>query len=295
MIKEAYLLSRSYLDLQHLRVAIDLRIIKLAKDLGFKVNNFSEVEEIPLEKFGEAKEIVRTLITMREHLKSEEKNVLKDFIKLIPEDHKLLKWCRITKGLGDVAALTFLGYIDANKAITAGKVRAYFGLYPEAKITSGEKVKFNPEAKGRAFILARNVIMAKDPYYAKLYELKKKYYLENERKILKDGKEITFPPFKKIIENPKICPYYSSCEKRLVEKAKRLGRETKKPPCKLHCDMMAKIWLAGILVSHAAQLIREYEGLSIKNFLNHHGYIRPKEKEDDTPDKEVIDRILKGR
>jgi len=40
--------------------------------------------------------------------------------------------------------------------------------------------------------------------------------------------------------NSRKCPLYKDCLKKLTGKAERLGRKPKKPPCKLHCDQMAK-------------------------------------------------------
>jgi len=120
--------------------------------------------------------------------------------------------------------------------------------------------------------------MARDDYYVPLYRKKKAYYMETERKVFLNGKWVTWPPFKEIIENPTKCPLYKDCLKRLTGKAERLGRKPKKPPCKLHCDQMAKRYLMGLLVSHATELMRQAEGLDVSNFKRHHGYIPPKPK-----------------
>ena len=118
--------------------------------------------------------------------------------------------------------------------------------------------------------------MQRDDYYYPIYQRKKEYYLNNEREVFMDGKWVKWPPFKEIIEDPTKCPRYEECMQRIIAKAKRLGRKPKKPPCKLHLDNMAKRFLMGILVSHAAQLMREAEGLSVENFLAHRNYIPPK-------------------
>jgi len=39
----------------------------------------------------------------------------------------------------------------------------------------------------------------------------------------------------------------------------------KKPPCRGHLDAMAKRWLAGLLVSHATEIMREALGLPTEN------------------------------
>jgi len=117
---------------------------------------------------------------------------------------------------------------------------------------------------------------AKDEYYYQHYLAKKNYYLKSERKVFVDGEWKVWPPFEKIFEKPELCPKFEKCLKRLKSKAERLGRSVKKPPCRLHVDYMAKRWLAALLTSHATELMREAEGLSVENFKAHHGYIPPK-------------------
>jgi len=192
--------------------------------------------------------------------------------------HPLWRWCEAVKGLGPVAALTFLSFIDPEKADTAGKVKAYAGMVPGKARRSGQRVNVNFEFKGRVWLITRNVIMHRDPYYYPLYMQKKQYYLENSRRVWDEKRQewVEWPPFKVILENPLACPKYEECVKRLRGRAERLGRPPKKPPCKLHLDSTAKRWLAGLLLSHAAQLIREAEGLPIDNFLKHKDYIPPK-------------------
>jgi len=210
-------------------------------------------------------------------LKSEEKELLTRISEQLKK-HPLWEWCQKVKGMGAVACLTFLGFINPYKADTAGKAKAYLGIIPTAGLRSGKKANFNPEAKGRIWLITRNVIMQKDDYYYPLYLKKKEYYLNTERKVLDHdkGEWITFPPFKEILKDPSKCPKYSQCIKELKRKAERLGREPKKPPCRLHLDQMAKRWLMGILVSHATELMREALGLDTTNFKAHHDYIPPK-------------------
>lgn len=249
-------LSRCYLDLQHLRVAVQLRLKNLPEDAP------EDVKKI-MEQFFNV-------------LYNEEKNLLKNTEKLLKE-HPLWQWCNRVKGLGRVACLTFLGFINPFVADTAGKAKSYIGCVPGKKIKSGERLKVNLEAKGRIWLITRNVIMAKDPFYYKLYQQKKQYYMNTSRKVfLADkGEWVTYPPFKKIIEDPKKCPRYDECLKKLQGKAQRLGRPMKNPPCKAHVDAMAKRWLMGILVSHATELMRRHEGLDVTAFKAHKNYIPP--------------------
>jgi hypothetical protein len=414
-------------------------------------------------------------------LKDEEKQFLKQVAEQL-KNHPLWEWCERVKGLGQVACLTFLGFINPYEADTAGKAKAYFGLIPGVRLKSGEKANVNLEAKGRIWLVTRNVIMQRDNYYYPLFlakvrkerkifikgyyyclirgntiaeealdggngsnrkgalwkspfnyhsrnawcsevysyqhclqvwsasevwlsraqnaakhngknqlwtatkaqraitakriqrlgedrrkedsdfELnkrarqnmrngcflptgerlrclsnehqarfdgerqrrkglwignnneqdfaerdensqvcrrfkeirilrgyslhvrkkrsfltaKKEYYLNSERQVFMDGKWVKWPPFKEIIANPKLCPKFEECVKKLVGKAEKLGRKPKPPPCRLHVDSMAKRWLAALLVSHAAMLMRQAEGLDVTNYLAHRGFIPPK-------------------
>jgi len=233
--------------------------------------------EARLRKMSEdAPEVVRTImVDYHQALLSEEKELLSRITEQV-KSHPLWEWCQRVKGLGPVACLTFLGFINPYKADTAGKVKAYLGLVPGKSMKSGQQLRMNPEAKGRMWLITRNVIMQNDDYYYPLYAQKKRYYMENERKVFLDGEWVTWPPFKLIIEDPTRCPRYVECVKKLKGKAERLKRQAKKPPCKGHLDNMAKRWLAGILASNACELIREALGLDTKAFKGHRSYIKPK-------------------
>ncbi|MGC8578150.1 MAG: hypothetical protein ACP5KW_09415 [Thermoproteota archaeon] len=244
--------ARAYLDLQQLRISAEHRIRK-----------------------AEDEEIKKMLIEHHQRLKAEEKLLLKEIEKRIKQEF-LWQWCLNVKGLGVVGALTFLGFINPERCDTAGKARAYLGLIPGVELKSGKKISFNPEAKGRIWLITRNIIMAKDPYYYELYTRKKEYYLNNERKVFYNGEWITFPPFKEILEDPTKCPFYMECVKKYKAKAERLGREAKPVSCRAHLDNMAKRWLASLLVAHATELMRRSLGLPVDNFKKHHNYIPPK-------------------
>jgi len=64
-------------------------------------------------------------------------------------EHPLWSWCERVKGMGPVACLTFLGFIDPFVADTAGKAKSYFGLRPGARMRRGEGLRVNLETKGR--------------------------------------------------------------------------------------------------------------------------------------------------
>ena len=254
--KKMAMLSRDFLDLQQLRVSTEARIRKIKKE-----------EE-------EHEDVLNVLKAHHSRLKADEKEMLKNIEELL-KDHPIRTYCENVKGLGPIAAMTFLGYIDPFVATTAGKAKSYLGFIPGKALKKGQKARMNLEAKGRFWIIGRNVIMAKDPFYTELYHKKKDYYLNKSREVREDGRLVVYPPFKTIIENPELCPDYEECKKRLEGRAKRMGREVKQPPCKAHCDNMAKRWLIGIIISHATQIMRETEELDVSSFKAHREYIAP--------------------
>lgn len=143
--------------------------------------------------------------------------------KEIFQGSELWTWCERTKGLGEVAALTLLSYINPEIAVTAGKVWKYTGWTPGSKLKAGEQGGFAPGAKGRLYVVANNVFIQTDPYYRKIYDLKKEYY-ENRPDIIAE-------------------------------------KETNKKSWKKHLHLRAFRFMLKILVSHALEIIRQEEGL----------------------------------
>jgi len=247
--------ARNYLQLQKVRMATDARIRMLKKEANEK---------------GEQPDaaILSLRLQYRKMLFDDEKKALK-MAHDVMKDHPLWTWCEGVKGMGPVAGLTIIGFINPYKATTAGHAKAYLGLIPSKedatvcmKMTSGEQANFNPFAKARVIQVAEKVVMAKDPYYYPLYLKKKRYYME-ERGMAA------------YLEDPTLCPRYDECAKKLVAAAKREGRKPKPPACKGHIDAMAKRWLAELIVSHGLEIMRETEGFDIEVFKLHRGYIPP--------------------
>jgi hypothetical protein len=261
------MLCRTYLRLQKLRISIEgtLRHVRAG----------SEIHEILSYYHG--------------LVYDDEKGFLEK-VKPMLERQPLWNWCSQVKGLGYVATLTFHSFIrthvhDNGRRVeidTSGKARKYFGLVPGAELKAGMRGGFNPQAKGRLLgVIVPGIIMAGDPYYRALYDAKKWFYANVSL-------------YASALKDPKLCPNYEPCFKKYVARAKREGRKPKDPTCKGHVDNLAKRWLGGILVSHAAMLIREGKGLDISNFKRHRAYIRPKAFEDDVPDPDVLEQIRSG-
>jgi len=65
------------------------------------------------------------------------------------------------------------------------------------------------------------------------------------------------------LEDPKNCPQYTECAKRLKMKASRLGRASKKLPCKKHIDNRARRKMVKRFLSDLWLVWRSLEGLPI--------------------------------
>jgi len=57
----------------------------------------------------------------------------------------------------------------------------------------------------------------------------------------------------------------------------------------------AVYWLAALLVSHAAELMREDEGLDVSAYRAHTPYIPPKRDPDQVPDEKLLEAIRQGK
>ena len=257
-------LARSYLDLQQLRIAVEHRMRKMLEKyvmerycaenkLNYEetLKDFKETEGRgekvkklkAMTKFLEEKKFLepvkqelkndpihQKLAEHRRQLFNEEKRLLSDSQSYF-ENTKVWEWCNGVSGLGPVAGMTFFGYINPFYCTTAGKFWAYIGLIPEAKLTAGEKAHYNPELKGRFYVIAKNVVMAKDNYYKALFDAKKLYLTGR-------------PDF--------------------VEQ-----REAGKKGVKGHVNSMAARWLCKLIISHAVEIMRESEGLEVHRHHGH--------------------------
>jgi hypothetical protein len=247
--------ARSYLDLQRLRVGVGHRlkkIIELACIKGYcEMKNIDEEEihkKLREAEKGQRKAIINSIqkelgdkldgivkqaesldiyVKLNNHynaLFKEEKRMLKE-AKEEFKDHELWDWCKRTKGLKEVAALSFLGYINPYRIRSASQIYAYLGLVPGAKLKSGEKASYNPKIKGRFVgVIATNVIRQGDEYYRPLFDAKKDYLTNRPDIQAKKGTEKGW---------------------------------------KAHIHALARLWLTKLLIGHAVEIIRESEGFSV--------------------------------
>jgi len=254
------LLARAYLALQRERMAQAARVRKLVERKA-------------------SEDIIRTMMAHQSRFRADEKAFLEDATTLL-KDNPIFEFAETVKGMGIVGGFMLL-HINPYKANTVGRVKAFAGYAPGLGLKAGRRARFDPSLKGRIWLVTRNIIMARDPYYVPIYQAKKWYYL-NTRGMAR------------YIQDPTLCPEYQNCWTRIVKKAQRLKRKPKKLPCKGHADAMAKHFLAGILLGNALEILREYEGLPVDNIRAHRNYVRPKPFPDATPPKDLLERLKSG-
>lgn len=169
----------------------------------------------------------------------DEKLALKNAMELVKLS-SVWDWCNNTKGLGEVAGMTFLAFINPEKCTTSGKTKAILGLRPGGTLKKGTRAAYNPHAKGRFSLLTRNVIMQSDIYYSELYRIKKEYYTLRPDLVdeIDDEKEW----------------------KTTHDKGTGIHKKI---------DAKARMWVTQLLASHATELIQRELGVEIPKHRNH--------------------------
>ena len=198
------MLARSYLQLQQTRVGADLRLLSMEdqylKDEGLLiVNEEVKIDEITGEKttsrtkklIDESDETIQAVqLAKLEIAKSDPYRIMQDHAKALYKQEQALltdavsvakgsdlhDLCLRVKGWGAVATLTLMGYINPTTMTSPAKMWSNFGLTPSSRMRKGVQANYNPKIKGRLWMITRNVIMAKDPYYTFFYYCKKDYY-----------------------------------------------------------------------------------------------------------------------
>jgi hypothetical protein len=281
-------IARSYLDLQKTRVAMDLRCQKLEeqeliknglakeqitietddvtgaeirsrKVIPLKGDTKDEQKRIDkqikdtLEKFREENESYKLLLSHNNRLHKQEKDLLKESTQIFRVS-KLWKWCESVRGLGPVAGMTFVGYINPEIAKTVANMWSYLGLTPNQLRRKGQQSNFNPQLKGRFLgVICQNLIRSNDPYYSGIYRIKKDYYRERPDLIA----------------------------------AKKKGFNA-------HTDKMAKRIMAKLIVSHAFELLQDDRGMPIEPIANSHRNPIPIKPDDMDEQKRVLERYTKN-
>jgi hypothetical protein len=230
-VREAQILAREYIELQHVREEMDQRLKRLEE----------EAKETAI--LCELRDEIRRI---RDGIQPIERRV-RSKVREITDEHPIWSWSEKVKGLSSDAGVYSFGSIKPE--FTAPSIYRIFGLvpkgymipFPEARFYVGGQPRLGKYVGHRFRVFMRGVIDAKDPYYYSWYLKKKKEYRKKRRDI---------------VENPKKCKDYKKC-------AYKFGRTVKKTDCKLHMDNLAKQSLTRILVTHAWETLCEYRGLTI--------------------------------
>lgn len=205
--REINLLARAYLELQRSRVAFDLRIQKLEESELVEEGLYLKIDKVKkdkktgnirrstvyqpidktkktanaiaelLKKLKEENEIYKILLSHKLRIKKQETDLIDD-AKNIFQTTGVWEWCLRTRGLGPIAALTFMGYINPTKTPTVANLWSQCGLTPGSKFRRGEQGHSSPIIKSRIWLIAGNTIKAADPYYSQIYRSKKAYFME---------------------------------------------------------------------------------------------------------------------
>lgn len=257
---EISIICKGYLERQKLRVAEESRIKKLAFHALKQRMEWIDVKkvdergqvidwEIKEENKEEAEEYLKDTVystfaykgtyELAQNLRKEEKHALKLAMELV-QLSEVWKWCERTKGLGEVAGMTAMAFINPEICVTAGKTKAILGLRPGGTLQKGKRATYNPEAKGRFSLLTRNVIMQSDIYYSTIYNIKKEYYTMR-------------PDF----------------VEKLEEEKEWMLTHDKSKGVKKYIDNKARLFVTQLLASHATEIIQRELGHEIPKHRNH--------------------------
>lgn len=136
-----------------------------------RIQRFRVAAELRIQKLGEQGKAVPiwTLAAHRQYAQLE--GAFEEAIRAYAVYFPSISWAAENiKGMGVVSAAGIVGFIGDQEGLMVhpGKVWAYFGLAPGR--TGG-----NRQAKSRAYLAAKGVIMAGDDYYKPLYLRRKAY------------------------------------------------------------------------------------------------------------------------
>lgn len=215
MWRDINLFCRSYIQLQKARIGFSNRIFQLENRESVNAGLMVEIREEKIDeasgkkrrstkykpvddtdeikqalidlklKLKETNQIYTLLLSHKIRLHAQETDMLKQ-AKEVMAPLGLVKFCERVRGMGDVAALTLLGYVQPvkpdpktgeMKIVRFPELLRFAGLAPGSALKAGEQGNFNPQFKGRLLgVIAKNIIMAADPYYSQIYRIKKDFY-----------------------------------------------------------------------------------------------------------------------
>jgi len=219
--EEIRTLGKAYLQCQRARVGCELQMQKLMEhrlihagvatreivadddDAGRAANKFKKTKIIILdekkaekirEQVQESREY-KNLVKYKASLKREEQDFLYTATQ-VTADSPIWEFAKRVKGFGDVAVMTSYTIIDteriadSQRVVTAGRVWKYLGLVPGQRLKSGELGGFNTTLKGRWYMIRKNLVMAKDPYYGEIYRVMKALYKQRPDLVAVNGSTV---------------------------------------------------------------------------------------------------------
>ena len=181
--REINLLAKAYLELQRSRVAFDLRTQKLEESqlvlagLYVKIDKTEKDEETgktirrttykPIDTEEETKQKIKSflaelretnriyqiLISHKRRLHEQERDMLVDAANIF-QVSALWDWCLSVKGLGPVAALTLMGYMNPALTPTLGHFWSKAGLTPGSRLRRGVQGHSSPIIKARIWMIS---------------------------------------------------------------------------------------------------------------------------------------------
>jgi len=216
--EELRYIGKAYLQNQRARVACELQMKKLKESrlINAGVASVEQVDEEDVEaraanKYKKTKltildqkkadKVIAELVERKEYqrlvkyaaaLEREEKDFLYTATQ-VSQDSPIWDFARKVKGFGDVAVMTVYTIVDLDQiadesgVVTAGRVWKYLGLVPGQRLKSGELGGFNTTLKGRWYMVRKNLILARDPYYTQVYKIMKNLYLNRPDLIALNG------------------------------------------------------------------------------------------------------------
>jgi hypothetical protein len=141
-----------------------------------KLKTTREKIKLALQELSDRSETFKRFKLRFDDLEKVEQNILLDAEDIFGST-ELWKWCKNVRGLGPVAALTFLSSIDVFVSPDIGHVWSNFGLIPGKTLKRGESTNFNPHIRSRLLgVVCGNILKSGDPYYVGIYEIKKSYH-----------------------------------------------------------------------------------------------------------------------
>jgi len=208
------------------------------------VEIYYDVQDVRIRSFNRLRQVGKVVGVHPELLKKLEQEIrdyIKAAIKGLPIYEKYLKFI---KGIGPILAGGLISYFDPYKAEHASSFWRYAGLHVEngkaPKRKHGKKLGYNPKAKVLCWKIGDSFIKQRTPFYREIYDKAKER--ENEK--------LNYP-----LENPKNCPFYKECKRKL--------KKAKAPACALHIHYRAMRKMVKRFLADFWAAWRSLEGLPV--------------------------------